>query len=185
VSPFVIGGFIGWVVGGVYVYTYKDSNTNWLSNEQATIIYNMLNELKRCLKNSCVEKNIIANLDAMHISTIFEKGAIEEGDDTSETRNGILGGIGSRVILSADFFDRSDCRSQITTLIHESYHAGTEDWTERKSYQYADNVVRDVLKNCPYICKFNFRKPLPKTFMEQLGESEWERTRNGRGPKFL
>jgi hypothetical protein len=31
--------------------------------------------------------------------------------------------------------------SEYLTLLHESYHAGTEDWTEDFSYQYADEKL--------------------------------------------
>jgi hypothetical protein len=38
-------------------------------------------------------------------------------------------------------------------LLHESYHAGTEDWTESQSYQYAADSYGKLKCACPGLCE--------------------------------
>jgi hypothetical protein len=91
---------------------------------------------------------VLTYLDKLNITGIFEKGKMED-DSRSETRNGRYFGLErNRTILSADFFERNDEGSQLETLLHESYHAATEDWSEDISYKYADKKNKNLFE-CP------------------------------------
>lgn len=88
------------------------------------------------------DQEIVNNISQMTVTGKFKPGWPWGGDPSvSETRYGRFFGLNStRTILSSNFFCR--CRkSQIETLLHESYHAGTRDFTEVKSYDYARNAL--------------------------------------------
>jgi RHS repeat-associated protein len=140
----------GVVAAGILVAVMPDWGTDWLSDAQAQQVNSMTQKLLKCA-NSTGDTAIVSNLESMTITAIFEPGKMED-DSTSETRNGRFFGWSNRTILSADFFQR-DCASQMRPLLHESYHAGTEDWTESKSYDYADKSFDKLKKCCPDLCK--------------------------------
>ena len=112
-----------------------DWKTDWLTQPQARSVARLLKEIKWCAKFTG-DSEISSKLGSMTISGIFELPGAGGNPGNSETRNGKFFGWGNRTILSADFFSREP-GSQIRTLLHESYHAATEDWTETYTYGYS------------------------------------------------
>lgn len=140
---------VGVVAVGILIVVLPDWGTDWLSDDQAQRVNVMTQELLEAGIRAG-DTEVVRNLQSMTVTGIFEPGWIE--DDNSETRNGRLFGWSSRTILSADFFQR-DRPSQMRTLLHESYHAGTEDWTEDKAYNYGGDKFAKLKKRFPNLGK--------------------------------
>jgi RHS repeat-associated protein len=137
----VIGGA---AAGGLWIGLNIDWGTDYLTSSQRTYVTNMIKMLRdRAIAVGDYE--VVRNLDKMKVDGMFERGKMES-DDISETRNGKFFGYGNRTILSADFFDKDGAYQQ-RTLLHESYHSGTEDWTEDKSYDYAEDKYNELMNN--------------------------------------
>jgi hypothetical protein len=126
------------------VAVLPDWDADGLTTDQATLLQTYIATLWNCASDASNTDEIRNNLDAMTVTGIFESGEPDGDNDVSETRNGWFFGYSNRTLLANDFFSRDDVRSRLTTLVHESYHAGTEDWTETRSYDYADEAMRDM-----------------------------------------
>jgi RHS repeat-associated protein len=135
VIPVVAGG----IALTIAVIVLPDWDANSLSASQA----NKLAALVKALK-TCADSTAAGYLDAMTVTGIFKPGSTA---GTSVTRNGRFFGWGNRTILSPDYFSGASVEYQLTTLLHESYHAGTEDWTEKFSYTYSLDML-EKMKCC-------------------------------------
>jgi RHS repeat-associated protein len=122
-----------------------DWDADALTPSQANRVSRLIASLKRCAGHAS-DASVVSNLNAMTVTGIFETGEPDGTDDVSMTRNGRFFGWSNRTILASDFF-RRDTEDQLRVLLHESYHAGTEDWTESRSYVYAQDSL-DEMKCC-------------------------------------
>lgn len=124
-----------------YAAWATDWGTDSLDRFDQAWVNMLINQMCQCFKKVGDNKACDC-LKGMTIVGIFERGKMPT-DDISETRNGRCFGYGNRTILSADFFDRPR-KEQYITLLHESYHSCTEDWTEDKSYDYANDKYNEI-----------------------------------------
>jgi len=120
-----------------------DWDADGLTAHQSAYVVRLIQALKKCATES-KNSNVASYLDKMTITGVFKRGEPDGAEDASETRNGRFFGYGNRTILSRDFFIKDDISSQLQILLHEAYHASTEDWTENKSYNYAEQSFGDM-----------------------------------------
>jgi hypothetical protein len=153
------------LVGGALLYSCVDWGTDYLTHAQAQQVQGELAMLVQAAQTAN-DPEVIRNLKAMSIRGVFERGKMSE-DGTSETRNGKFFGYSNRTILSADYFTRNR-ESRLTTLLHESYHAGTEDWSEDRSYGYG--VRKYAALRCAHFYRPSEFENCDQTFTTQIGD---------------
>ena len=141
----IIGG------GALLIIALPDWHTDWLTNTQREAVNDLVNEMIGCLSKYSQYQTEVAYLRKLYISAIFEDGYPKDDPGSAETRDGRFFFYGNRTILPSDFFERTSKEEKFRTLIHESYHAGTEVWTEDYSYDYTDRVLRILKQRCPCI----------------------------------
>lgn len=138
ISVLVGGGAIA-----VAVIVLPDWDAQNLNSAEAQKVNKLLDAIKSCAKDA-EDPPMCKNLGALNPTGRFKKPS--DNDDSAVTRNGRFFGYGNRTILPSKVDSMDDC-TLANVLIHESYHAGTEDWTENKSYDYADEKLKKI-KRC-------------------------------------
>jgi hypothetical protein len=148
------------VVGGAAIVTLAVILPDWdarsLTQAESQQVQTLLLALKGCARNIS-DGEIIAKLEAMTVAGAFKKP--KDNDDAAETRNGRFFGYGNRTLLPSKFFSEDDWL-KFNILLHESYHAATEDWTEDHTYTYANEKL-EKLRCCLEMKGYKFpRGPL-------------------------
>ena len=141
------------LIAAALIYSLPDYGARGFTRAEATHVRNAIRNL-RAAATAAGDQQVLSNLSSMTVIGAFRPtpGGLE--DDISETRLGRFFSYGSRTILRPDFFTKSSTmESQYKTLLHESYHAGSRDMSENKSYDYADDKFEKLkkfgLKGCP------------------------------------
>lgn len=123
------------ILFGSLFIVLPDWNTRKLTGDEQSYVDGLINEMKNLATGE--NEEIVKYLNNLHVERIFLDMENSEDNSDSETRAGRFAGLGkTRTILRNDFFS-DEVDNQIKTLLHEAYHAGTKDWTEELSYDWA------------------------------------------------
>jgi len=136
------------------VVILPDWEANQITQAQADNVKKMIDDIKSC-SQSTVDGRMKPYLDAMTITGVFKQNEPDGDNDDSKTKNGQFLGYGNRTILAHYWFTPNFGQSigykpdkfRVLTLLHESYHAATEDWTESQAPNYAASIY-DEIKCC-------------------------------------
>ena len=126
----------GVVAVGIAAAALPDWAAISLTADQQALVDGLIADI-----NKFGDAEIRKRMSAVTVTGIFKPGWGVQDGPCSETRKGRFFGLNAtRTILSNDFFARSR-ESQLRTLLHESYHAATGDFTEVSSYPYAEDAL--------------------------------------------
>jgi hypothetical protein len=155
-----------------YLFRSRGADKPWVKIEPFSVDEaKYLQELIRTIKNACDDKNITHHLATMTIVGIFKGDT--EFDGASATLGRPWSLYGPHVVLAEGYFDRHKnpeyqhdaFKSQIITLLHEAYHTGTWDFTEKDAHGISPddkaNKIWEQIKNSQFITDFEQNVYIP------------------------